>query len=161
MYIYEKSNKKGFTLIELLVVVAIVSLLSSVIFASLNSARAKARDARRASDMKQLQIAFELYYDINGQYPSELPSLVVSSMNTGGADITPYINPIPADPVYTGNNGYRYRISNVNGRQSYSMLVHLEKNNGAWCSLSTTPGNSTWNGDPSDGSGTNYPLCKF
>ena len=161
MYIYEKSNKKGFTLIELLVVVAIVSLLSSVIFASLNSARAKARDARRASDMKQLQIALELYYDINGQYPSTPASTWVINMNTGGENITPYINPIPQDPTQTGASGYRYRQSNVNGRQSYTMLVNLEKNNGAWCSLSTTPGNSTWNGDPSDGSGTNYPLCKF
>jgi len=34
-------KKKGFTLIELLVVVAIISLLSSVVLASLSSARAK------------------------------------------------------------------------------------------------------------------------
>jgi prepilin-type N-terminal cleavage/methylation domain-containing protein len=37
------SNKKGFTLIELLVVISIISLLSSVVLASLNSARDKAR----------------------------------------------------------------------------------------------------------------------
>ncbi len=35
--------RKGFTLIELLVVISIISLLSSVVLASLNSARAKAR----------------------------------------------------------------------------------------------------------------------
>ena len=34
---------KGFTLIELLVVVAIISLLSSVVMASINSAKAKGR----------------------------------------------------------------------------------------------------------------------
>lgn len=33
--------KKGFTLIELIVVILIISILSSVILASLNSARAK------------------------------------------------------------------------------------------------------------------------
>lgn len=59
----------GFTLIELLVVISIISLLSSVVLASLNSARSKAQDARRKSDIVQIQRALELYYDQNGQYP--------------------------------------------------------------------------------------------
>lgn len=60
---------KGFTLIELLVVIAIISLLSSIVLASLNLARGKSRDTRRLSDMKQIQIALELYRDSNDQYP--------------------------------------------------------------------------------------------
>ncbi len=62
-------NKHGFTLIELLVVIAVVSLISSAILASLNSARVKARDARRQTDLKQIQVALELYYDSNLSYP--------------------------------------------------------------------------------------------
>ena len=61
---------RGFTLIELLVVIAIIGMLSSVVLASLNTARAKARDARRVSDLKQMQLALELYYDSNGSYPN-------------------------------------------------------------------------------------------
>ncbi len=60
---------QGFTLIELLVVVAIIGLLSSVVFASLNSARMKARDARRMADFKNIGVAMELYYDEHGRYP--------------------------------------------------------------------------------------------
>ena len=65
-----KPNRyKGFTLIELLVVIAIISLLSSVVLASLNSVRAKGRDARRMSDLKQLAIALDFYYDKYNDYP--------------------------------------------------------------------------------------------
>lgn len=62
------SKNKGFTLIELLVVIAIIGLLSSVVIASLSSARIKARDARRKSDLRQIQKAVELYYDKYGTY---------------------------------------------------------------------------------------------
>lgn len=62
--------RRGFTLIELLVVIAIIGVLSSVILASLNTARIKARDAARISDIQSIRTALELYAnDHNGQYP--------------------------------------------------------------------------------------------
>lgn len=66
---YIKNKEKGFTLIELLVVIAVIGILASVVLASLNSARGKARDARRLSDVRQLQTALEFYYDTYGYYP--------------------------------------------------------------------------------------------
>jgi prepilin-type N-terminal cleavage/methylation domain-containing protein len=56
------SEQRGFTLIELLVVIAIIGMLASVVLASLSGARSKARDARRKSDLHNMQIALELYY---------------------------------------------------------------------------------------------------
>ncbi len=64
------SNSSGFTLIELLVVIAIIGLLSSVVLAALNEARAKARDAQRISDITEIRKALELYYANNNVYPS-------------------------------------------------------------------------------------------
>ncbi len=83
------SRNAGFTLIELLVVIAIIGLLSSVVLASLNSARQKGRDARRVADLKQLQVALELYYSSQGNpaYPSALSTLAPT-----------YIASIPVDP---------------------------------------------------------------
>jgi len=60
----------GFTLIELLVVIAVIGLLSSIILVSLNSARAKARDARRMSDAHQFKLIMQLYYDGAGDFPN-------------------------------------------------------------------------------------------
>ncbi|MES2623199.1 MAG: type II secretion system protein [Patescibacteria group bacterium] len=51
--------KKGFTLIELLVVVAIISLLSSVVLASLASARLRARDSAIVQSVNQMRIVIE------------------------------------------------------------------------------------------------------
>jgi len=61
--------KRGFTLIELLVVVAIIGLLASVILANLNTARVKARDAERLSDLHQINLAINEYFNNNGYYP--------------------------------------------------------------------------------------------
>jgi len=62
-------KNKGFTLIELLVVIAIIGLLSTLAVVALNSARAKARDAKRVADVKQVQTALELYYNDANGYP--------------------------------------------------------------------------------------------
>jgi prepilin-type N-terminal cleavage/methylation domain-containing protein len=51
----------GFTLIELLVVIAIIGILSAVVLASLNSARAKGADAAVKSDLDGIRDQAEIY----------------------------------------------------------------------------------------------------
>ena len=72
-----KMNKKGFTLVELLVVIVIIGLLSTLAIVALNSARAKARDAKRVSDIKQLQTAYELYFNDQNKYPPAATAIVL------------------------------------------------------------------------------------
>ena len=107
----KRQESKGFTLIELLVVGAIIGLLSSIVLASLNSARSKGRDARRLADIKQLQIALELYYSENNAYAPALSDLV-----TEGA-----ISTVPTDP-----QGDDYGYAPSTDSQSYCLGTILE-----------------------------------
>ena len=52
-------KQKGFTLIELLVVIAIIGMLVSIVLVALGPARARGRDARRISDVRQMSTALE------------------------------------------------------------------------------------------------------
>ena len=52
---------RGFTLIELLVVIAIIAILAAVLLSSFDEARKSARDDARKAELKELQLALELY----------------------------------------------------------------------------------------------------
>lgn len=65
----DKQFYKGFTLVELLVVMAILGILAVITLANFSTSQAKARDAQRKSDLKQISIALEAYYADHGAYP--------------------------------------------------------------------------------------------
>ena len=120
--------KKGFTLIELLVVIAIIGVLASIVLASLNSARRKSRDARRVTDIKQIQLALELYFDGEGnQYP--LASATCNSTTAYGLEalVTEgYIPQVPRDPTATVNC-YSFAAPSTGSRTTYHLGATLEE----------------------------------
>lgn len=107
----KKSREKGFTLIELLVVIAIIGVLASIVMASLNTARKKSRDARRLTDIKQIQLALELYFDGQGsKYPQA--SATCDATTAYGLQLLAadnYIPQVPRDPLGAATaNCYKY-----------------------------------------------------
>lgn len=84
-------KQKGFTLIELLVVIAIIGILAALVLVSLAAAREKARDARRQSDLRNIQLGLEMYADdTDGYYPAGLDDVnLVKYFPAGSAPIDP------------------------------------------------------------------------
>ena len=83
-------NRKGFTLIELLVVIAIIGILSSVVLASLNSARGKGANAAVKSGMANMRAQAEMFYDIGNTYvglctSTQFAAMLASATSTGGS----------------------------------------------------------------------------
>jgi len=150
----KKQENEGFTLIELLVVIAIIGILASVILASLNIARSKARDVKRVAEVRELQTALELYYDKTGHYPISGGGCGASSPNGGWCNsvqslsgnhwirdngkknvLAPFISADPVDPLqgnspnWTPVNGgtiFYYSNGYVGSGQWYIIIFGLE-----------------------------------
>ena len=69
----EKLKIKAFTLVELLVVIAIISLLSSIVLASLGTAREKAKIARAQQELFSIRNAIVLLQNDTGVGPCGCP----------------------------------------------------------------------------------------
>ena len=111
-----KQKNAGFTLIELLVVISIIGILSTLAVVSLNNARVKARDAKRVSDIKQVQTALELFLSDRDGYPAASNLTLGSgaglrlSRDAGFSEVasgTIYMGKLPANAL-PGGKDYKY-----------------------------------------------------
>ena len=118
---YNKLHTKGFSLIELMVSIAIVAILTALIIVNIASSRAKARDAKRISDIAQIQLALEQYFTKNGTYPT------LDQYTGPNQLIVPaYLSKLPVDP--SGTNYVYAQTQPV--RYDYILRATLEKSIG-------------------------------
>lgn len=146
---FQKSGA-GFTLIELLVVLAIIGLLAGVIMIALSTARVKARDAKRAGDIRQTISALEQYHIAQGIYPTGTASVasagngsLLSDANALNGSIEPMtpnylpiipVAPVPADGSCSsaGVNSNDYWYQSADDGSTYTITFCLGKITGQW-----------------------------
>jgi len=115
-------NRKAFTLIELLVVIIILGIMAALITGNFFTSLKKGRDAKRKSDLEQVQRALEMYYEDKRIYP-------LTSDLTFGASLTDpvsgkvYMQNVPNDPV----SGKVYQYLSTDG-SDYKLFACLENN---------------------------------
>jgi prepilin-type N-terminal cleavage/methylation domain-containing protein len=127
-----KSNlSKGFTLIELLVVIAIIGLLSSIVLASLNTARSKADDSAVKSNLSQLARLAALYFNNYESYGSSANNTSCTQSGTIFTD-TSVVNQIYA--AQNASGGTAVCASSSGFSSKYAIAVPLKSNSSQyWC----------------------------
>ncbi|MBI2616827.1 type II secretion system protein [Candidatus Gottesmanbacteria bacterium] len=105
----------GFTLLELLVVISILAILITLALTSFSTAQKKGRDAKRKSDVREIQSALEQYYSVCGyKYPTPTNFYSVGIYcNSPSIGILPTVptDPKGTPPYYCGgtcdNSGFQ------------------------------------------------------
>lgn len=144
MYLHSHTPTRGFTLIELLVVIAIIGVLSSVVLASLNTARTKGNDVARIANVKSLETAMELYYNTYNTYPQYGSANTVAAISNLSSYLVPTYIPKIAQNLITDGDQY------VWATDSYGLYIYTAAD--GWCRTGVNV-NTGWWGSPS--------ICNF
>jgi prepilin-type N-terminal cleavage/methylation domain-containing protein len=93
-------RKKGFTILELLIVVAIIGILTAATLVLLSDTRARGRDAKRLSDMREIEKALNLYYSSNQNFPTSVSTTTLSGEDAVSTTLenAGHISHLPPDP---------------------------------------------------------------
>jgi prepilin-type N-terminal cleavage/methylation domain-containing protein len=135
---YFSARRKGFTLIEILVVLSIVGILLAILVANFSDARKQSRDKVRKVELKELQLAVEVYKAQYGMYPAQgcgnpgtqwagrgpHPSWGVSCDEYILGLVPSFIAELPSDPNREFEEGRGFIYMTNATRSAYKILVH-------------------------------------
>jgi prepilin-type N-terminal cleavage/methylation domain-containing protein len=117
--------QRGFTLIELLVVIAIIGILSSVVLASLNTARSKGADAAIKSNLANIRPQAEITYDAQGGYGDGTGTPVAFTLGACASTA----DTLFAEPTVAGQIA---AAKAANGASSLNACASIITSGGAW-----------------------------
>ena len=115
---FKNNNLKttGFTLVEIVIVIAIMGIMSTIIYSDLGASRENSRDQKRVSDISTIQLALEQYFYKYGVYPVTL---------TDSNFVPAFLNAIPT-PASSGDSPYQNNYFPITKSQSSSNCISYQ-----------------------------------
>lgn len=130
MRFFSCREERGFTLVEIVLVIGVIAVLSAVVIGNLGEARKKSRDAKRISDLEQIELALRLYKDVHESYPTFDDGDFIG--DGGGVDtvLNTYMGGIVKDPINSLSYRYYYDSNYVcNGKTVPVITSVMERDN--------------------------------
>ena len=152
-----KNLKNGFTLIELLVVISIIGVLAALVVVNYSSARIRARDVARKSDLAQIKRALRLYYNDNNAYPD---AITFGDLWETVDEKMTYMRLIPNDPLE--GVSYQYFAGSVacsDGINDFRLVAVLENKSDAEAAQSQFRCGTDCGYDSGDYDNDQYVVC--
>lgn len=115
-------RQEGFTIVELLIVIVVIGILAAIVLTTYSGIQAKARNAKRQTDINSVQTQVEAYFASTGHYPSfaDLSSSSWDTTNMKSLDQSALHDPSASTAGITlsqtaGDKVYQYAPLNSSG----------------------------------------------
>ncbi len=112
-----REHEKGFTLIELMIVIAIIGILSAIAIPQYSAYRTRSFNAAAISDLKNAEIAQEIYFSANLTYCASISALIGTTymlLPSKGVTLT-------IGATSTGINGFVMRTRQASGDATFKI----------------------------------------
>jgi type IV pilus assembly protein PilA len=138
----QKSENKGFTIVELLIVIVVIGILALLVITTYSGIQAKARNAKRQTDIQSLQTQVEAFYTQNSYYPSRTDlnsSTWRASNNMKSLDTNSLVDPQESTSCLTaGTGGTGNCLASAPAAKIYSYVPQDSTGSAANCEATDT-----------------------
>jgi prepilin-type N-terminal cleavage/methylation domain-containing protein len=126
----QQKRNQGFTIVELLIVIVVIGILALLVITTYSGIQAKARNAKRQTDIASLQTQLEAFFSQQGYYPSlgDMNSISWRGQFMKSLDVNALVDPSSTcDPTVTGSaclvaapvaKSYSYKVTQSDGTTS-------------------------------------------